>query len=64
MTAYLDPKGQHDWSVGDPCQAWDATTYMDNLLAHFFVTGGQDLYYLSHPSSHACLANTSCPFLQ
>jgi hypothetical protein len=62
VTAYLDPTGQHDWSVGDPCQAWDGTTYMDNLLAHFFATGGQDLYYLSHPASHACLANTSCPF--
>jgi hypothetical protein len=64
VTAYLDPTGQHDWSVGDPCQAWDGTTYMDNLLAHFFATGGQDLYYLSHPTSHGCLATTSCPFLQ
>ncbi len=64
VTAYLDPLGQHDWSVGDPCQKWDGTTYMDNLLAHFFATNGQDLYYLSHPASHTCLANTSCPFLQ
>jgi hypothetical protein len=62
VTAYLAALGQHDWSVGDPCQSWDGTTYMDNLLAHFFASGGQDLYYLSHPSSHACLANTSCPF--
>ncbi len=64
VTAYLDPLGQHDWSVGDPCQKWDGTTYMDNLLAHFFATNGQDLYYLSHPVTHTCLANTSCPFLQ
>lgn len=62
VTAYLDPLGQHDWSVGDPCQAFDATTYMDNLLAHYFATNGEDLYYLSHPQSHTCLANTSCPF--
>jgi hypothetical protein len=62
VTAYLAPLGQHDWSVGDPCQSFDGTTYMDNLLAHFFVSGGQDLYYLSHPSSHGCLASTSCPF--
>jgi hypothetical protein len=62
VTSYLQPTGQHDWSVGDPCNAFDATTYMDNLLAHFFASGGQDLYYLSHPSSHACLQNTSCPF--
>jgi hypothetical protein len=64
VTAYLDPQGQHDWSVGDPCQAWDGTTYMDNLLAHFFATGGQDVYYLSHPMTHACLADTSCPWFQ
>jgi hypothetical protein len=64
VTAYLQPTGQHDWSVGDPCNAWDATTYMDNLLAHFFVTNGQDLYYLSHPMTHACLANTTCPWFQ
>jgi hypothetical protein len=62
VTAYLNPLGQHDWSVGDPCQAFDGTTYMDNLLAHFFATGGQDLYYLSHPQSHTCLADTSCAF--
>jgi hypothetical protein len=64
VTAYLAPLGQHDWSVGDPCQAFDGTTYMDNLLAHFFASGGVDIYYLSHPSSHACLSNTSCPFFQ
>jgi hypothetical protein len=62
VTAYIQPTGQHDWSVGDPCQSFDSTTYMDNLLAHFFVSGGQDLYYLSHPSTHACLASSSCPF--
>ncbi|MGH7294611.1 MAG: hypothetical protein ACRELB_06755, partial [Polyangiaceae bacterium] len=62
VTAYLDPKGQHDWSVGDPCQAWDGTTYMDNLLGRFFASDGQDLYYLSHPTTHACLANTSCSY--
>ncbi len=62
VTAYIKPTGQHDWSVGDPCDAFDATTYMDNLLAHFFYTGGQDVYYLSHPSSHACLSSSSCPF--
>jgi hypothetical protein len=64
VTAYLDPQGQHDWSVGDPCQTWDGTTYMDNLLNRFFTSGGEDLYYLSHPSTHECLADTTCPWLQ
>jgi hypothetical protein len=61
VTAYPQPTGQHDWSVGEPCQAFDATTYMDNLLAHFFQSGGKDLYYVTHPRTHRCLANASCP---
>ena len=64
VTAFPNPTGQHDWAVGEPCDAFDAVTYMDNLLAHFFASGGRDLYYLSHPSTHACLATSRCPFLQ
>ena len=64
VTAFPQPLGQHDWSVGEPCQSFDTTTYMDNLLSHFFESGGRDLYYLSHPRSHACLATTSCAFYQ
>jgi hypothetical protein len=62
--AYLQPLGDHDWSFGDPCQAWDGTTYMDDLLVRFFATNGQDLYYLTHPSSHECLASKTCPFMK
>ena len=64
LNAYLDPLGDHDWSLGDPCQAWDGTTYMDDLLVHYFATGGQDLYYLSHALTHECLATQTCPFMQ
>jgi hypothetical protein len=64
INAYLTPTGQHDWSFGDPCQAWDGTTYMDNLLVRFLATRGSDLYFLSHPGSHECLASSACPFLR
>ena len=63
INAYLQPLGDHDWAFGDPCQAWDGVTYMDELLAHYFATEGRDLYYLSHASSHECLATQTCPFL-
>ncbi len=63
VNAYLDPAGDHDWGFGDPCQLWDGVSYMDNLLAHYFATRGQDLYYLSHATSHECLARQDCPFL-
>jgi hypothetical protein len=62
INAYLQPLGQHDWSIGDTCQAWNGTTYMDNLLVRFFATHGQDLYFLSHATSHECLATGSCAF--
>jgi hypothetical protein len=63
INAYLQPLGDHDWSFGDPCQAWDGTTYMDDLLVRYFATQGKDLYYLTHPKTHECLATQSCPFL-
>jgi hypothetical protein len=62
LNAYLQPLGQHDWSIGDTCQAWNGTTYMDNLLVRFFATSGQDLYFLSHAQSHECLASGACEF--
>jgi hypothetical protein len=63
INAYLEPLGDHDWGFGDACQAWDGVSYMDELLARYFTTRGQDLYYLTHASSHECLATQSCPFL-
>jgi hypothetical protein len=64
LNAYLDPLGDHDWSFGDPCQAWDGTTYMDDLLVHYFATQGTDLYYVTHSTTHECLATQTCPWMQ
>ena len=36
-----------------------AKQLMTNLVARFFQTDGTDLYYLSHPASHHCLATES-----
>jgi hypothetical protein len=63
MDAYVNPLGQHVWTTSDPCKAWDDAVYYDHALAHFLVSGGTDLYYLSHPATHGCMANQSCPFL-
>jgi len=64
MDAYVNPLGQHVWTTSDPCKAWDDAVYYDHALARFLVTGGTDLYYLSHPATHGCMANQSCAFLQ
>jgi hypothetical protein len=62
VTAYMQPLGQHDWSTGDSCYQWDGVTYMDTLLARFFATSGQDLYYLTHATTHECLASVNPPY--
>ncbi len=64
VVAYIKPLGQHDWATGEPCQSFDSVTYMDNLVAHYFASSGQDIYYVTHPGTHACLADSSCPFFK
>ncbi|MBN4050306.1 hypothetical protein JYT28_00970, partial [Desulfobulbus sp. AH-315-M07] len=55
LNAYTVPQGEHTFTNGEPCQAWDHGTYLTNLVARFFQSDGTDLYYLSHPASHDCL---------
>ena len=66
LNAYIVPEGAHTFVNGEPCQAWDHGTYLTNLVARFFQSDGTDLYYLSHPSGHHCLATSeaSCPYQQ
>jgi hypothetical protein len=54
------------FASGEPCQSFDAGTYLTNLTARFFMTNGTDLYYLSHPSSHHCLGDNAaeCGYLK
>ena len=59
------PQGVHTFVNGEPCQSFDAGTYLTNLTARFFMSHGSDLYYLSHPSTHLCLQDvTTCGYLQ
>ncbi len=65
LDAYIVPGGVHTFVNGEPCQNFDAGTYLTNLTARFFMSNGTDLYYLSHPSTHLCLQNvTTCGYLQ
>ncbi len=61
---YIDPKGKHTWDVGDVCRAWDHATYGNGLMARFLATQGKDVYYLSHPRTHGCLATGTCDFFR
>ncbi len=61
---YFQLTGQHSFDAGDPCQAFDTATYLNGTLARFFSSSGTDVYYLSHPASHRCLATQTCAFEQ
>jgi hypothetical protein len=67
LAVYVEPKGVHGFDAANPCHNWDSGQYMVNLFGRLFASSGADIYYLSHPSSHACLAKPtgkgSCPFI-
>ncbi len=64
LDAYTVPEGEHCFVNGEPCQGFDHGTYLTNLVARFFQSDGTDLYYLSHPTTHHCLAaeTPSCDY--
>ncbi len=61
---YIQPGGKHTWDVGSLCYAFDQSAYGNGIMARLFATGGRDVYYLSHPTTHRCLATLSCDFEQ
>ncbi|MCA9626569.1 MAG: hypothetical protein KC766_02830 [Myxococcales bacterium] len=66
LMGYVNPRGEHGFNPADPCQEWVAGRYFINLVGRFFATEGADLYYLSHPTTHDCLARIgggSCKFI-
>ncbi len=60
--AYINPVGQHVWTFTEPCKSFDDAVYYDHMIGRLFASGGKDPYFLSHPQSHWCMANESCPF--
>jgi hypothetical protein len=62
VNAYVNPLGQHVFFTVDPCRNFDDVTYYDTQMARFLATGGTDIYVLSHPQTHKCMATQSCPF--
>jgi hypothetical protein len=52
--------------MSEPCEGFDKAGYLGNLTARFFLSGGTDLYYLSHPETHRCLglAQQPCAYLE
>jgi|GEM_PF-473369 len=59
---YLSPQGRDRLRTPEACAAFDADQYLLQLVARFLATGGVDPYPLSHPASHRCLEDLTCPF--
>jgi len=59
---YLAPQGRDRLRPPEDCAAFDADQYLLQLVARFLATGGLDPYPLSHPASHRCLEDLTCPF--
>ena len=59
----LAPTGQDRIAAPDPCAAFSVDRYVTNLVARFLATGGLDPYHVSHPATHHCLENETCPFI-
>jgi hypothetical protein len=62
VNAYVNPLGQHVYVINDPCRAFDDVTYFDTQMARYLATGGKDIYAISHPQTHKCMATQTCPF--
>jgi hypothetical protein len=62
LNAYIVPQGTHSIGLTDPRLPWEPSTYLLNIIGHFFATDGRDLYYRSHPSEHQCAATNRCSF--
>ncbi|MCC6214353.1 MAG: hypothetical protein IT376_05760 [Polyangiaceae bacterium] len=56
LMTYIYPRGNHGIEPNNPCEAFQVGRYFTNLIGRFFATSGADLYYLSHPTTHHCLA--------
>jgi hypothetical protein len=63
LDAFILPAGIHMFHLTNPCDNFDHGMYLVNLTGRFFASEGRDLYYLSHPATHRCLADSSCPGL-
>ena len=60
---YVAPEGSHTWLPPDSCERFDDATWGNLLNGRFLATGGHDVYYVTHPATHRCLADRSCDFL-
>ena len=65
VSPYVQPAGIHGFTeIYDDTLGFDMAVYMFNMVGRYLHSGGTDIPYLSDPTGHHCLEDSSCPDLQ
>ena len=64
ISPYVQPAGIHGFSeIYDPTLGFDMAVYMFNMVGRYTSTDGTDIPYLSDPTGHHCLEDSSCAYI-
>jgi hypothetical protein len=64
VSPYSAPTGAHGFDLMfDDTIGFDAAVYMFNMIGRYMSTEGTDIPYLSDPTGHHCLEDSSCSYI-
>lgn len=64
ISPYVQPAGIHGFAeIYDPALGFDMAVYMFNMVGRYTSTDGTDIPYLSDPTGHHCLEDSSCAYI-
>jgi hypothetical protein len=65
VSPYVQPAGIHGFrGIYDDTLGFDMAVYMFNMLGRYLGTDGRDIPYLSDPTGHQCLEDSSCSYIR
>lgn len=65
VSPYVQPRGIHGFQkIYDDTIGFDMAVYMFSLVGRYLRTGGTDIPYLSDPTGHRCLEDSTCAYLR
>lgn len=65
VSPYVEPGGIHGFRrIYDNQLGFDMGVYMFNMVGRYLRTAGTDIPYLSDPTGHRCLEDSTCSYLR
>jgi hypothetical protein len=65
VSPYVQPSGIHGFrEIYDTTLGFDMGVYMFNMVGRYLRTTGTDIPYLSDPTGHQCLEDSTCSYLR